>query len=52
MQVTTILRGRAVDAARGTCRTTRYADIKRGLLTPPVRIGPRAVGWPSHESRR
>lgn len=26
-----------------------YRDIKLGLFTPPVSIGPRAVGWPSFE---
>jgi prophage regulatory protein len=33
----------------GRGRTSLWADIKNGRLMPPVRLGPRAVGWPSHE---
>ena len=43
------LRGREVDARRGRSRSSRYLDINDGLLTPPVSIGARAVGWPEHE---
>jgi prophage regulatory protein len=30
-------------------RSTIYRDMGVGLLTPAVRLGPRCVGWPSHE---
>jgi prophage regulatory protein len=30
-------------------RSTYYSQIKEGLITKPVKIGDRAVGWPSNE---
>lgn len=30
-------------------RSTVYVDILRGVLPPPVVLGPRCSGWPEHE---
>ena len=44
---TAILR---LPAARGPySRSAFYERMDRGLMTRPVRIGLRAVGWPSYE---
>lgn len=45
----TILRRPAVNSATGDSRSTHYLRISQGLFTKPVRLGPRAVGWPSSE---
>jgi prophage regulatory protein len=45
----TILRLPAVKAKTGNSRSTHYLRIAQGLFTKPVRLGPRAVGWPSIE---
>lgn len=46
---TTILRLPAVLRERGRSRSAHHLDIQQGLFTRPVRIGLRAVGWPTHE---
>ncbi len=33
----------------GLSRSTFYSQIAEGLITKPVNIGVRAVGWPSNE---
>lgn len=33
----------------GVSRSTFYSQIVEGLITKPVQIGDRAVGWPSNE---
>ena len=33
----------------GLARSTVYLRIKQGLLTKPISIGPRCVGWPQAE---
>ena len=33
----------------GVSRSTFYLQINEGLITKPVQIGARAVGWPSNE---
>lgn len=33
----------------GISRSTFYLQILEGLITKPVKIGSRAVGWPSNE---
>jgi prophage regulatory protein len=38
-----------VEVALGKSRSTIYADVDAGLLTPSVQIGKRAVAWPRHE---
>jgi prophage regulatory protein len=45
----TILRVPAAKAQSGYSRSTIYLRIAQGLWTTPVRLGPRAVGWPAHE---
>lgn len=45
----TILRLPAVMRERGRSRSAHYFDIQQGLFTHPIRIGLRAVGWPSTE---
>jgi prophage regulatory protein len=44
-----LLRRPRVEQASGLCRSTLYARIATGLYTTPVRLGPRAVGWPASE---
>lgn len=44
-----ILRLPSVLARRGVSRSKHYLDIARGVWTPPVQLGARAVGWPAHE---
>lgn len=34
---------------QGTSRSTFYENVKRGLMTPPVKLGARAVGYPADE---
>lgn len=46
---TTILRLLSVLRERGRSRSAHYQDIQQGLFTRPVRIGLRAVGWPTGE---
>lgn len=33
----------------GISRSTVYLQVSQGLLTKPIHIGLRAVGWPSNE---
>ena len=33
----------------GRRRSAIYDDIARGVITRPVAIGPRSVGWPAEE---
>jgi len=47
--VHTILRLPAVKAESGASRSTIYLRIKQGLWTKPVKLGLRAIGWPSNE---
>lgn len=44
-----ILRLPQVKAISGLARSTIYARMSQGLLTKPVQIGGRAVGWPGNE---
>jgi prophage regulatory protein len=39
----------AVLDASGDKRSSHYRRIQQGLWTKPVKLGPRAVGWPAHE---
>ena len=45
----TILRIPATTTQSGNSRSTIYKRISQGLWTKPVRLGPRAVGWPANE---
>lgn len=45
----TILRLPAVKASSGLSRSTIYLRVSQGLLTRPISLGARAVGWPAHE---
>jgi len=45
----TILRLPAVKASTGLSRSTLYLRIEQGLLTKPVCLGGRTVGWPANE---
>ena len=44
-----ILRRRSVESLSGYPRSTLYLRISQGLWTRPVKLGPRAVGWPADE---
>lgn len=48
----TIWRLPSVRAEYGKSRTSIYEDINRGLMTKPVRLGARAVGWPAEEVKK
>lgn len=45
----TIMRQPAVEAETGYARSTVWHHVKNGLLPKPIKIGPRAVGWPQAE---
>ena len=45
----TIKRLPAVQEAMGLSRSTIYQMVKEGLLTRPVTLGARAIGWPLSE---
>ena len=45
----TILRRKQVESESGYSRSTVYLRVNQGLLTRPVSLGPRAVGWPAGE---
>lgn len=40
---------REVAARMNRCLASIYRDIDAGVLTRPVPLGLRAVGWPEHE---
>ena len=44
-----VLRRRHVESQSGYPRSTLYLRISQGLWTRPVKLGPRAVGWPADE---
>jgi prophage regulatory protein len=44
-----IMRREAVELATGLKRASLYAKIAAGEFPRPIKIGPRAVGWPSKE---
>jgi prophage regulatory protein len=52
MNDSTLLRLPAVMAERGRGRASTYTDVKNGLLTEPVRVGPGAIAWPAGEIRQ
>jgi prophage regulatory protein len=33
----------------GVCRATIYLWVKRGILPPPIKLGPRTSGWIASE---
>ena len=45
----TLLRRKQVEVESGYSRSTIYLRIAQGLWPRPVRLGPRAVGWPAGE---
>ena len=49
MTSSTILRLPDVIQRTGLSRSTIYARIKSGHLIPPIKLGPRAVGWLSSD---
>jgi prophage regulatory protein len=46
---TSILRRKPVQAETGYSRSTLYLRISQGLFPKPVKLGPRAAGWPAME---
>ena len=44
-----ILRRKQFEGQSGFSRSTLYNRIGEGLWTQPIRLGPRAVGWPMDE---
>ena len=49
LNVPAILRRDSVESLSGYPRSTLYLRISQGLWTRPVKLGPRAVGWPADE---
>ena len=49
LNASAILRRSSVEWQSGYPRSTLYLRISQGLWTRPVKLGPRAVGWPAHE---
>jgi prophage regulatory protein len=49
MHAETILRFPEAAASRGLSRSTCYQQIAQGLMTRPVKLGARAIGWPREE---
>lgn len=47
----TIWRLPTVLAESGKSRSAVYSDVQSGLLSRPVKLGPRAAGWPAEEVR-
>lgn len=45
----TLKRAPEARAQFGIGRTTFYDWIERGVMTRPISLGARAVGWPSYE---
>jgi prophage regulatory protein len=45
----TMLRLPGVKTCMGLSRSTLYLRIEQGLLTKPVSLGGRSVGWPAAE---
>ena len=46
---TKIYRLPATSKVTGRSRSSIYADIKEGTFPPPVKLGPRSIGWPDDE---
>ena len=44
-----ILRRRQVEARTGLSRSSIYQFVSDGTFPRPVNLGPRSVGWLSHE---
>lgn len=44
-----LLRIREVQATLRRGRTSLHQDVKTGMLTPAIKVGARAVAWPSAE---
>jgi prophage regulatory protein len=45
----TVLRRPAVEAATGLSRSTLYEMMDKGTFPRPIKLGAKAVGWPSAE---
>lgn len=45
----TLLRLDTVVALRGRSRAQNYVDIRKGTMTPPVRLGAKLSAWPASE---
>ncbi len=44
-----LLRINDVTERIGRRKSTVYLNVRRGLMTPPVKLGARISGWPSSE---
>ena len=45
----TIKRARDARAQFGIAQSTFYEWVHKSLMTPPIALGVRSVGWPAHE---
>jgi prophage regulatory protein len=48
MNINIILK-KALINKTGRSNSSIYIDIQTGLMTPPIKLGIRRVGWPEHE---
>ena len=48
IQFARMLRLPAVEDRVGRKRSSIYRDVAEGRFPPPVKLGPRAIGWPEH----
>jgi prophage regulatory protein len=46
---TSFLRIQEIGAQMGRSRSGLYADVTSGLITTPIKLAVRSVGWPAHE---
>jgi prophage regulatory protein len=49
MHAATIIRFPEAAAARGLSRSTCYQQVAQGLMSRPIKLGTRAIGWPREE---
>jgi prophage regulatory protein len=49
MQLEQFIRPNDMPKHTGGAHSTTYADVKAGLLPPPVKLGRRASGWIARE---
>ena len=49
MDLETIIRPSEMKAHTGQAISSAYADVKEGLLPPPIKLGKRASGWIARE---
>jgi prophage regulatory protein len=49
MQLEVFIRPNEMSKHTGCAHSTTYADVKAGLLPPPIKLGRRSSGWIARE---